>query len=125
GYEPFSFYLGEDAFTFGDLPNMPNYNLSAIDGEPCITAIDNLNETENDHRIYPNPAVDFLHIDKMHGFVCVMVCDLLGNRVTSVNILNDTEIIDITGLDNGIYNLVLIGKGGLIAGERFVKLGYK
>lgn len=124
GYEPFSFYLGEDAFTLGDLPNMPNYNLGAMDGEPCITAIEHLEETGSGLRIYPNPASDYLHMDNIAGFDYVIIYDLFGKQVTSANILNEDEIVDITGLYNGMYTIVFHVKGGLLRAERFVKLGY-
>lgn len=124
GFEPLSFYLGEDALTFGDLPNMPNYQLPALDGEPCITALYNLERTGSDLYIYPNPVFNDLHVENLSDECWISVYDLLGTELLSTHTSHATEIIDVSGLDNGMYVLVFHNKAGMIHAERFVKMGY-
>ncbi len=69
--------------------------------------------TENDLRFYPNPAIDFIHIENSTGEnLTAELYDLTGRKLLSFENLNsDRPQVDISGLESGHYVMRVFGKG--------------
>jgi hypothetical protein len=68
-----------------------------------IEAILNLSEEQLDNlSIYPNPAVNELTIQGAHG-ANYAILDAQGKIISSDVLTNDTQTIDVTNLESGIY----------------------
>ncbi len=93
----------------------------------------NLNdfETGNDSRpefkvnnrslIWPNPARSFLNLDPDVGEGRLIITDVSGKIIMDINMVKNIPKIDISGLNPGIYFVVLYARKTAYS-ERFVKL---
>jgi hypothetical protein len=99
-------------------PDLATADFNMYHGETvllnCSSAgIVNINN-EPDYSIYPNPTTGNFTVEtKITGKQTVLINDLNGKLVLSQNI-NDKINIDATGLNNGIYNLVIKSDEGII-----------
>lgn len=59
--------------------------------------------------IYPNPAENKLTIDGVQGYRSIRITDISGKSVFEKSISQNTETIDVSKLQNGIYILRLTG----------------
>jgi hypothetical protein len=71
-------------------------------------------------KMYPNPAKDQIIIEDAKGS-SVRIFNLLGQEVYKTHIVDETEVLNIRELINGIYLLHVIGKDGSSNYSRFVK----
>ncbi len=121
----FSFYLNGYNSSYG-LPNMPNYNLSALDGTACDTlglAIQNENlKTKSIVSIFPNPATNEIKITNLSPSENqISLFNLLGQQVKSIRVSNvQSTILPVADLPAGMY-VVTIFDGEKIVCKKFVK----
>ncbi len=125
-FVPYGFYLGGRKSRFG-LPNMPNYNLGALAGSPCdtLTAIAELNQYDNEIKIYPNPAKSNFtfeyNIDNKPN-AKLRVENILGVCVKSLALSdkNHEVVISTSNLAEGIYILKLVDGNTLIYSTKLI-----
>lgn len=67
---------------------------------------------------YPNPTTDFLHIETEFSSFDVNIMDVFGRMWTNIEINSDK--IDVSQLENGIYYLVITSNSSTVL-ERFIK----
>jgi hypothetical protein len=85
-FDTSTIWLGGKRATYA-LPNMPNYNLGALEGSECdtlATAVNNLPEIHNEIIIYPNPATNYFLIKQSSSvaeFFRLTITDVLGRNV--------------------------------------------
>jgi hypothetical protein len=72
-------------------------------------------------RVYPNPATDVLRIERSQGEgpIPFEVFDTRGLSVRSGTLNTDVQVIDLSGMPEGLYVLRFPGKGTEVI-ERFV-----
>ncbi len=107
---PFHFYLGGNR-TYYDLPNNPDYDLTALGGSTCDTlgypnGVNNKEVDSNNFRISPNPAHTTFTISAMAQLQNpqIEIYNVLGVAVQSEIINQKSEMhVDIRALAPGIY----------------------
>lgn len=123
----FSFYLNGHYSSLG-LPNMPNYNLGALDGSACdtLTSIQTENlKTREIVSIYPNPSSNTIIISSsiLSGKYSLKIYNLLGQEVKQQEIdfsFEGSSKVNIESLASGYYQLILVN-GSNVVSKRFVK----
>ncbi|MBK8195225.1 MAG: fibronectin type III domain-containing protein [Lewinellaceae bacterium] len=76
-------------------------------------------------RIYPNPASDLLNLQYTGDLLPdsrIMVTDIAGRVVLHESLTQESQTIDISGLQQGVYLLVVMQGNGRKEVERFVKM---
>ena len=78
---------------------------------------------EADIKIYPNPTQSEINIEPNVNFspVHVIIKDILGRELLTVNTTNTKTTIDVAALNAGVYLLQLLSKSGASVVEKFVK----
>jgi len=76
--------------------------------------------------IYPNPTSNFLIVDLEKLIVSeealLQVSDITGRTVHEVSVTQQTEnILDISSLKPGLYNLLVIDINEVISNQQFIK----
>ncbi|MFD1551763.1 T9SS type A sorting domain-containing protein [Putridiphycobacter roseus] len=72
--------------------------------------------------IYPNPAIDILHIENANNIQSISILNMNGQIVRDQNIQNQSIIqFDINNLPNGIYVLKATQTDGSIYNSKFIK----
>lgn len=74
--------------------------------------------------IYPSPAKDYLHIDLKNNAEnqsTIEIINVLGTTVEKVNGYGNTNKIDVSKLNEGIYLIRIISNGKLLGTKKFVK----
>ena len=123
----FSFYL-QGQLIFGGLPNMPHYNLSALDGSACDTlGIDASNNIEGIQKpllnIYPNPANDELTIEILNGIATkeIEIKNAIGVTVLKFKQTKPNQQINIKSLAAGVYFIKITFADGETEIKKMVK----
>lgn len=103
--------------------NINFFNSYAAECNFAKTFVKNItqNKTWHQSKIYPNPAHNFIKTENAENtkYQSLSIYNYLGQLVIE---LNDTkEIIDISGLNNGIYFVKLLHKSGTIETIKFLK----
>ena len=74
-------------------------------------------------KIFPNPTNDLLYIS-MKGIVqtpfTITICDMQGKTVKQITTKQSENVIDISGLEQGVYGVRVVGDFNVV--ERFVKM---
>lgn len=70
--------------------------------------------------LFPNPAQNYLHIGNEQNFKLLVITDITGKIIFRKDMFKHTEIIDITGLEPGIYFITGINEGQVFT-SRFIK----
>lgn len=84
----------------------------SVDSEDLISA-----------SLYPNPAENKITIQLSTGSADeVVIYNLNGAKLTSVNHQNEAYIIDVSQFEKGIYFVKILKEGALISTQKFVKL---
>ena len=132
---PDNYYLDSDFDTatislggessFSGLPNMPNYNLGALEGSPCDTlsvGINNATAMEAEIKIYPNPVTDFIYIkSEIEQKYYYTIKNIFSEKLLS-GVLYAEEKIHIKQLASGVYFLELSDVNNhVIQTEKIVK----
>jgi hypothetical protein len=126
-FMPNSFNLGSHRVEIG-LPNVPNYNLGALEGSPCdtLTGINELPNNENKIKIYPNPSIDNIIIESPQKSE-IEILNIQGQLIKVHTASSDKTNIDISSFPIGMYivkvkteNAVPAGRQGITV-KKFVK----
>jgi hypothetical protein len=72
----------------------------------------NVNEYENETRIYPNPANNVLNINANSNINRVEVYNMMGQMVGSYNVNDMNTQINTTSFANGIYTVKINTENG-------------
>lgn len=80
-------------------------NYSLIITGITSNSLSNIKNEFNTLKVYPNPTKGMLNIDLREEFVgaVITVFDIQGRKITSNTLNSNSEIIDMNGLENGIY----------------------
>jgi Secretion system C-terminal sorting domain len=75
----------------------------------------------SDFLIYPNPAQDVLNIQyDINSEITASVVDMIGKEVMSQKLTPVSAQMNISMLDNGIYNIILLNAKGGRSSQRFI-----
>jgi hypothetical protein len=123
-FTPWSLYLGGNKAE-GCLPNMPNYNLEALEGSPCDTLTDVSSiEPENNYeiKIYPNPVKDvaIINYDLKGEKGDLVLYNVFGEKVAAyiLNPSGDQMEFSTGPLPAGVYLYSIISKGKFILQDK-------
>ena len=124
-FQQWSFYLGGKRTTLG-LPNMPNYNLSALDGSVCDTLNLSVKDFKNEKtivRVFPNPVADELTVEVLNGIAPkqIEITNSLGQNVIRLKQTKPTALINIHSLPSGIYFIKVHLQNGELLAKKFIK----
>lgn len=73
--------------------------------------------------IYPNPARDYICVEYVGDIKNLMILDLLGRAVSLIEYpAANSRVIDVSGLEKGIYLTRILGADGTFTIGRFIKL---
>jgi hypothetical protein len=108
-FVPFSFNLEGRKTAYG-LPNMPNYNLGALEGSPCdtVTSVVLLNpDNEYEVKIYPNPAKDnaIVNYNLKGEQGRLILYNVFGAKIADYTLdpLSSQMQISVSNLPSGVY----------------------
>lgn len=90
----------------------------------ACTAIENLDVTDSEISIYPNPNNGILNIEISTNLVSntsLLIYDALGKIVVNQVLLNEINTININDLDNGIYVYKILDKSNIIKIGKLIK----
>ncbi len=88
------------------------------------TGIKNITGTMGDIKLYPNPAEQYVNVEVSNtsgGSFSVDVMNMLGQKVSSQNMIGDKAIINVADLAAGVYFVDCYRDGVKFATEKFVK----
>ncbi len=125
-FEPLNFYLGGHRSKSG-LPNMPNYNLSALDESTCDTLGLGIHSEIKNRKsiinIYPNPLSDELSIEILNGVAPkeIEIINALGVQCLMFNVQRPTTQVSVKQLAAGVYFVKIRMQDGGVTVEKFVK----
>jgi hypothetical protein len=71
------------------------------DDVDIVNAIENINNYE--FNVYPNPVENILHINNTNNISRIVVSNVLGQSVSSINVENTNIEVSFDGLNKGIY----------------------
>ncbi|MCP4440995.1 MAG: T9SS type A sorting domain-containing protein [Aureispira sp.] len=78
------------------------------------TGVEDINTNQINLQVYPNPANTVLNVNAGQPIEALVINNMLGQEVIRLTNTNSTQLqINTTDLDNGIYNLTTVGKGGI------------
>ena len=96
---------------------------------PAFFAMDNFNGTltstnnmfaQANFSVFPNPAVDVLHVSSNNGNIdAIQILDLSGRLVKSIQNLNGNQTVNISNLNSGVY-FVQVSVNGAVQTQRLV-----
>jgi len=100
------------------------YNYVRLVRDASITGVGELNQMENNLKVYPNPASDYINVNTtafFSGMSTLKIIDLLGAVVYFKSEgLTSFEKINIQSLNPGIYFLTIENKEGIFS-KKFIK----
>ncbi|WP_047547900.1 T9SS type A sorting domain-containing protein [Psychroserpens sp. Hel_I_66] len=70
--------------------------------------------------MYPNPATNYLEISARNKFTTINVSNILGQKVLELNTDSNTERLDVSGLQSGVY-LIVVSNGNESVVKKFIK----
>ena len=96
--------------------------------QALLTKWDNLsgishNSSLKDVTVYPNPAKDFLKIKiskEMTPGMEIRIMDLTGKQILTKRIISDSQQIDVSGLNSGVYFIRFLKDNITFASARFI-----
>ncbi len=113
--------------SFLGLPNMPNYNLAALEGSPCdtVTSINEFLSPAISARIYPNPVNNssILRYDLQgENEGKLVIYNLLGQQIGEYSLSGKTDWISLNFDDilSGVYGYVVIAGEKIISKDNFI-----
>lgn len=122
----FSLDLSIEIDPFGNLwvVNGPYLHVLKLGNEPSWLGFDELNNSQNQVTIFPNPGNNEINIEFIKGNTpkTIQVTDLTGKEVLeSISVLSDKMLIDVNSLTSGLYLLKFENFQGQTFTERWVK----
>ncbi|MBI4645640.1 MAG: T9SS type A sorting domain-containing protein [Bacteroidia bacterium] len=126
GFASYNLNLGGRRSYIG-LPNIPNYNLGALEGSECDTLTDVANKIIDVplFKIYPNPAKEFIYIEtkgyyEEAGFE---LYDIYNTLVLKQNLQNKKiQRISLQNIRVGVYFYRITSERNIIENGKLVKL---
>jgi len=113
---------GEGVFRY-DLKTLPDVSdtVDQIEYPPLVTEspINDINKTGI--KIYPNPVSDILTIESTQAIQSLRIYDLTGKTIKYSQESENMVMLDVSGLDNGIYLLWLQGQNGNMSIHKIMK----
>jgi hypothetical protein len=88
------------------------------------TGVKNVTGNLGDVKVYPNPAAQYVNVEISNtsgGSFKVEVMNMLGQQVSSQNVIGDKAVIDVAELAAGVYFVDCYRDGVKFATEKFVK----
>lgn len=88
------------------------------------TGVKTITGTMGDMKLYPNPAEQFVNVEVSNtsgGSFSVEVMNMLGQKISSQNMIGDKAIINVADLAAGVYFVDCYRDGVKFATEKFVK----
>ncbi len=88
------------------------------------TAITDVNDIAVDMKVYPNPATDMVNVEistTVSGKLTMEVYNLMGQKIQSVEAMNNKAQINIGNLPAGAYVVDCYNDGMKVAAARFIK----
>lgn len=96
------------------LQSMPLCSIGNTNGCPVASSISKVQTTDLNITVYPNPTSGYFAIEtSANAIYYVNIFDLSGRLVYNKNILG-TESIDLSNLNDGVYNLAISNVDGQI-----------
>jgi hypothetical protein len=77
--------------------------------------------SETSVSIYPNPARDFINISSRQNISAVKIYNLMGEEIFSKKGNFSTEGVDISGYENAVYYLVVLGENNATSIRKIIK----
>jgi len=77
----------------------------------------NINESENEIYVYPNPSIDFINLDLTNSdtkISSIKILNVQGQIISEQKILNQINQISTSNLSEGIYLLQMISDNGVL-----------
>jgi len=103
--------------------NCGGENLSDWTATVAQTTLDGINNyLESNVTLYPNPAKEYVDV-RIEGDVNVIameVYDVYGKLINTINVIDNTTHINVSGLANGMYFVRVTTEQGMVT-KRFVK----
>ncbi len=96
---------GDDACTYFVYGEAHDYTVN-------ITGDVSVNTIEENIRIYPNPASDYVRVKAESKIINIAIYNYLGQQVIQVNKNDNIAKIDVSSLNSGVYFLKTETKGG-------------
>ncbi len=124
-FDTSTIWLGGKRATYA-LPNMPNYNLGALEGSECdtlATAVNNLPEINNEIIIYPNPTREYFSIKQYSSVAKVFaltISDVLGQNVLQILEVMPDMHVNVNHLKSGIYMLKIMAKDNTTSAHKLI-----
>ncbi len=111
----YSLYLNGYFISLG-LPNMPHYDLSALDENPCDTLNLSINNIKKNSSITisPNPTDGNFTITSSVAIQQIEVINLLGEKVYALRCNTSTQTMHLTSLGKGVYFISIKTADGLV-----------
>jgi hypothetical protein len=110
-------------YNFISIANIPQYRSQNIT-IPCDSIMVSSTGTNNSNSVflYPNPAQDYIIINTENKLpeATIEIYDLLMRSVLNRKIIENTAIIDLHNIENGIYTLFLKSKESIIKVEKII-----
>jgi len=85
----------------------------------CVTGLQRITNKENEINIYPIPCNENLTIQSSKDIESVIVCNCLGDIIMAQSI--NSNVINVSNLNNGVYFLELKTKDGGLIRKKFIK----
>jgi hypothetical protein len=76
--------------------------------------------TSNEMELYPNPAHDAIILKSTQNSQLITISNLLGQQVLQITSEENTTVLDISSLQNGVYVISKVSDGK-VAAQRFIK----
>lgn len=105
----------ESGYIFGGGAYGQGYIATWINAEP-LAIIDNHHELH----IFPNPVSDILYVSGLNNATQYAIMDIAGRTIVSAEIYHSS--IDVEGLQQGIYQLIISNNNNGIYVTRFLKI---
>ena len=112
--------LGVFRYDFGELPEVPD-TVDQIEYPPLVTESPIKDINKKGIKIYPNPVSDILTIESTQAIQSLRIYDLTGKTIKYSQESENMVMLDVSGLDNGIYLLWLQGQNGNMSIHKIMK----
>jgi len=114
---PFTFYLN-GRMMGGGLPNMPNYNLGAIEENGCDSLENEIASLSSNFHfdLFPNPALSQLTLySNFNGAKSLIIQNIFGQIVFSKKFSLTEAVIDVSELPAGVYLVTVKSSEGVFS----------
>jgi hypothetical protein len=115
----FEYYSNLDCFSQNDQTLYPYYISSA--GCALLTSKEELSETENNFRLYPNPTTGKFQITSDQKVEMIEIMDVLGNTVYRSAVNNIISELDLSVFPSAVYFAIIKDKNGTFSVQKLLK----